>query len=115
MWVRRALVAAAVAGLLLLAWLIWDHDEVMAAIERAPPLPFFAAMAILPALGAPATPLVLLAGASFGIPVALAGCILALAANLALCYWLARSGLRPKLESMLRRFERIPNFASERK
>lgn len=110
-WVKRIVVAAAVVGLALLVWSIWDHEAVLAWMGRARPLPFFATMAILPAIGAPLTPLFLLAGATFGVRVGLIGSGLALAANLVLCYWIARSSLRARLASLMRRFDyEIPDF-----
>ena len=51
----------------------------------------------VPAIGVPMTPLLLLAGATFGPGIGLLGSLLALALNLTLCYWIAnlmRPGLR---------------------
>jgi hypothetical protein len=58
------------------------------------PLPYFAMMAVLPAIGIPISPLYILAGASFGIAVGLVGSLVALAVNATLCYWIS-SRLRP--------------------
>jgi uncharacterized membrane protein YdjX (TVP38/TMEM64 family) len=111
-WVTRLLIAAAVLLVLFVLWSVWDHQAIMAAIPRAGPLPLFAAMAVLPAVGLPLTPFFVLAGASFGIAVGLVGSAVALGLNLALCYWIARSGMRPRLESMLRRSRyELPDFA----
>ncbi|MGN6110920.1 MAG: hypothetical protein ACTHU0_37815 [Kofleriaceae bacterium] len=110
-WLRRALLVAGAAVVLYLAWAIWKSGAVVDWMRSARPLPFFIALAVLPALGAPITPLFLAAGATFGIHVGLIGTALALAANLALCYWIARSRLRGPLEALLRRFgHALPDF-----
>ena len=78
---------------------------------EAGPLPFFGAMSVLPAVGIPITPFFVLAGATFGVGPGLLGSGVALGLNLTLCYAVARSGLRPRLESLLRRFEyELPHF-----
>jgi uncharacterized membrane protein YdjX (TVP38/TMEM64 family) len=111
MWLRRTLWIAALAGLLYVLWSIWDRDAVMAWVQQAQPLALFTAMALLPALGVPITPFFIVAGASFGVLLGLLGSGLALAANLAMCYWIARSGLQSRLESLLRRFKYdLPDF-----
>jgi uncharacterized membrane protein YdjX (TVP38/TMEM64 family) len=85
-------------------------------LRNARPAPFFAVIALLPAVGVPLTPLFILAGATFGVRLGLVGTWLALAANLALCYWIAQSGLRPRIESLLRRFSyKLPNFKEARR
>jgi uncharacterized membrane protein YdjX (TVP38/TMEM64 family) len=77
---------------------------------QARPLPFFAAVALLTTVGAPITPLFILAGATFGVRMGLIGSGLALAASLVVTYWIAK-GLRPWIESLLRRFHReLPDF-----
>jgi uncharacterized membrane protein YdjX (TVP38/TMEM64 family) len=82
----------------------------MAWMQRARPLPFFAVMAILPAFGAPISPLLLLAGATFGVRLGLVGSLLALAVNVTGCYFLAHL-LRPWISSLLRRSRyNLPNF-----
>ena len=98
------LAIAALAGLLYLLWSNWDSAAILAWKREASPLLFFSALAMLPAFGLPTTPFFLLAGTTFGIPVALLGTFIGLGLNLALCYWIARSGLRPFLERILRRF-----------
>jgi uncharacterized membrane protein YdjX (TVP38/TMEM64 family) len=102
---KYGLAAVAFAGFALLLWSLWDHDAVLAINRQVHPVRFFGAAALLPAIGLPLTPLFLMAGARFGVPVGLLLSLLALAANLALCYWLARSALRPRLVSVLRRFD----------
>jgi uncharacterized membrane protein YdjX (TVP38/TMEM64 family) len=85
-------------------------------IRDAGPLPLFGAMAILPAFGMPLTPFFILAGATFGVARGLLGSGVALALNLALCYWIARSGMRPRLVSLLRRFSyELPDFEEKDK
>jgi uncharacterized membrane protein YdjX (TVP38/TMEM64 family) len=109
--VKRVLAVAASIALALLLWSIWDHEAFLSWMQRARPLPFFSAMAILPAFGIPTTPLCLLAGATFGVRLGLLGSAGALAANLALCYWIAR-WMRPRLASLLRRFDyELPDIA----
>ena len=76
-------------------------DRGMGLIRSAGPWVFFAAMAVLPAAGAPLMAFTLSAGEAFGPQLTLPGVIaLALAmiaVNLALTYWLARYALRPLL------------------
>jgi uncharacterized membrane protein YdjX (TVP38/TMEM64 family) len=74
-------------------------------------LPFFGGMALAPMFGMPITPLFVVAGATFGRRLGLIGSAAALAANLALCYWIARSRLRPWLVRLMRRFDyELPDF-----
>src|SRR5262245_52079032 len=103
MKVRYALAGAALVGLALLLGSIWDHDAALDWLAQARPLPFFVALAILPAIGAPLSPFFLLAGVSFGILLGLIGSGVALALNLALCYWIAHGSVRDRLRSLLRR------------
>jgi uncharacterized membrane protein YdjX (TVP38/TMEM64 family) len=99
------------AALALIAWWSWDRDLITRWKRTASPLPFFIGMALAPAFGFPSTPLFVLAGATFGRRMGLIGSGLALAANLTLCYWIARSGLRPWLVRLLRRFDyELPDF-----
>jgi uncharacterized membrane protein YdjX (TVP38/TMEM64 family) len=108
---KRIPVVLAVAGLVLVSWWAWHTEAMMGWKLVAGPLPFFGAMAILPAVGLPVTPFFVLAGATFGVGLGLLGSGVALGVNLALCYAIARSGLRPRLESLLRRFEyELPQF-----
>lgn len=105
---RRGLVAR-VCGVALLAafvvflWIRWDYAALMAWKEEAGPIPFFAALAVLPAFGVPTTPFYVAAGVLFGVAGGLAGSALSLSLNLLLCYWIAHSGLKGWLESMLRK------------
>ena len=82
-------------------------DQTLALMREAGPGIFFAAMAVLPAVGFPISPFWLTAGpvfaGQFGLPVVIACCGAALAANLAITYWLARYALRPPLVWLVRR------------
>ncbi len=79
--------------------------EGMAVIQKAGPWAFFAAMAILPAVGAPLLAFVLPAAPAFSGQLGLGGVILAcgaaLAVNLTLTYWVARYALRPWVERLV--------------
>jgi uncharacterized membrane protein YdjX (TVP38/TMEM64 family) len=76
----------------------------------ARPLPYFATVALLTAIGAPITPFSIIAGATFGVRTGLVGSGLALAASLTVTYWIAHQ-VRPWIESLLRRFGReLPHF-----
>lgn len=104
--VRRIMVlagAVVIAALGAWIWLAWDRESFLAWKREAGPAPFFTALAIMPMFGFPTTPFFLMAGATFGVVVGLAGSALSLAVNLALCYWIARSGLRRVLEAWLAR------------
>ncbi|MFW6258468.1 MAG: VTT domain-containing protein [Halochromatium sp.] len=105
------LIGALAIALLLALWLFWNHERILDWKREADPLSFFLLMAVLPALGFPITPLFVLAGAVFGTLLGLLGSLLALAANLVLCHWIAHSGLRPYLERLLARTRyRLPSF-----
>jgi uncharacterized membrane protein YdjX (TVP38/TMEM64 family) len=109
-WVRRALPVAGAAAVLLAAWLAWDREALSVWRREAGPLPFFAAMALVPAIGVPITPFFVMAGAMFGTQLGLLGSWLALGLNLAGCYGIARR-MRPRLESLMRRFDyELPHF-----
>lgn len=110
-WIRRALTALALVLVAYLVWSIWDYEALMGWMARARPIPFFIAMAVLPALAFPFTPLYMLAGATFDTRIALAGTALALAANLLFCYAVGRSRLRPRVMSLFARFGyELPDF-----
>jgi uncharacterized membrane protein YdjX (TVP38/TMEM64 family) len=90
---------------------VWDQQALMAWIGRASPIKFFTLMALLPALGVPITPFFVLAGATFGARIGVLGSLVALAANLTGCYWIARR-IRPLVESLLKRYQyRLPEGA----
>jgi uncharacterized membrane protein YdjX (TVP38/TMEM64 family) len=114
-WTKRLLAALGLGVLVLVVASVWDHDAIMRWKENAGPLPFFGAMAVLPAVGIPITPFFVLAGATFGVWPGLLGSGIALGLNLTLCYVVARSGLRPRLESILRRFDyELPDFGARK-
>lgn len=87
-------------------------------IQNAGPVAFFAAMAVLPALGAPLSAFSLTAGSVFGPQLGM-GCVVALAllaitVNMALTYFLARHALRPLLEKLFTRLNyRLPQAGAE--
>ncbi len=68
-------------------------------LRAAGPLVFFAAMAVLPAFGFPLAPFTLIAGPVFGpqlgVGPTIACAVAAVAANVAMSYWLAAGALRP--------------------
>lgn len=112
-WVRRAVAAAALIVVLFVLWSAWDREAIMAWKEDAGPLLFFASMAVLPALGVPISPFFILAGATYGLRLGLLGSGIALAANLAMSYWVAR-GMQGRLDALLRRFGyELPDFAEK--
>jgi len=102
-WVKPLLTVIGLVGALIVVVSAWDGEAIAAWKRDASPLRYFAAMAILPALGVPFSPLFILAGATFGNQIGLLGSGLALGVNLALCYWIARR-MRRRLEPLLRRF-----------
>ena len=82
------------------------------------PLPFFTAMALLPAAGFPVMVFSLSAGVLFapqiGLGWVIVGVLVSLGVNLALTYWLARYALRPLLEGLIRKFGYgLPQVAKE--
>lgn len=107
----KCVMGLALAGMVYLLWSAWDHEAFLRWKEEAGPVPFFAAMAVLPAIGFPVTPFFILAGATFGVVLGLGGSLLALLVNFSLCFWLARSGLRPRISRLLERFGvDLPDF-----
>lgn len=113
--VLRGLAALAVVGVLALLWLRWDQAAFLAWKQQVGLLPYFLLMAVLPAFGLPITPFFIVAGATFGIAIGLAGSLLALALNLSLAYWIAQTGLRRFVLALLKRFEvSAPDFADRR-
>ncbi len=101
---------AVIAVSVLLVWIFRDELgdlDVKAAVDWIAsfgPVPFFVAMSILPCLWAPVSPFLLLAGALYDLPVAIAGCALALTANQAFCWLLAGKLFRPLFERLAHRF-----------
>jgi len=87
-------------------------------IRGAGPWAFFAAMTILPALGAPLLGFTIPAGDAFAsrmtLPGVIAAALAAIALNLALTYWLARFALRPFVARLLERHGyRVPRVTPE--
>ena len=86
-------------------------------IRAAGPLAFFAAMAVLPAVGVPLLAFMLPAGTlfgeRFGLPVVVAYSLAAITFNMVLTYWLARWALRPLLARLVDRLGyKLPQVAS---
>lgn len=110
-WARRAGIAALVVAIGYLVFTIWDREALTRWMNEASPVPFFIAMAVLPLVGVPLTPFMIVAGATFGIWVGLIGSLAAIAANLCLAYMIAHSKLRPRIVALFERFDYdIPDF-----
>ncbi len=104
-----------ILSLLLVFVVFWDQSAFLAWKQNAGAIPFFAALAILPATGIPTTPFFLLAGATFGLRTGLIGTALAVAVNLALCYLLAQSVLRQLITTALAKFDyEIPELETDK-
>jgi len=115
-WFLGGVGVVLVGALLVLLWKAYDHEAVMAWFREAHPLPYFAAAAVLPIFGVPMAPFFILAGATFGRWPGLIGAEIALGVNLVLCYWIAHSGLRRWLISLLHRFgHELPTFSETNK
>ncbi|MCG6116661.1 MAG: VTT domain-containing protein [Aquimonas sp.] len=111
----KVLAALLLVALLVLLWSRWDQEAFIAWKQQVGVLPFFALMAVLPALGVPITPFFIVAGATFGFATGLSGSLIALAANLSLSYWLAQTGLRRPALRLAQRFDmRLPDFDGRR-
>ena len=95
------------AALTVLAPILALFDHLAAALSAAGPLPFFIAMALLPAVGVPMTVFSLTAGTAFapqmGMGAVIAAGLAAVTINLILTYWLARRALRPWLTRLITR------------
>lgn len=101
--------AAVAAATVVLAWLLLRGVDVRGLAEtaiewlrEAGPWVFFAAMAVLPAVGAPLSIFTLVAGPAFGLAVSLPAAAVAMAVNMTLNYWIARRWLRPLVEWFFR-------------
>lgn len=83
------------------------YGQAMEAVRRAGPLAFFSAMAIFPACGVPmltfSLPVGLVFGPTLGMPMVVVWSLVAMTVNLSLTYVLARRGLRPVLEALVKR------------
>ena len=113
--IRLAVAAVVVAVVCLLvlrevgvARLIEWFDLFVATIRDMGPWVFFAAMVVLPAIGAPLMAFNLVAGEAFAPQMTMPGVIVtvaaAIAVNLLLTYWLARYALRPLLTRLVMRY-----------
>jgi uncharacterized membrane protein YdjX (TVP38/TMEM64 family) len=118
-WVKLAVVA--VVLVVIAAVLLREHsprelmdrgqalvDRGMALIRSLGPTMYFSAMVVLPAIGAPMLAFTVPAGELFAAKMTLGGVIavtlVAVAANLALTYWIAHRALRPLVEGILKRY-----------
>jgi len=93
-------------------------DQGMGVIRAAGPVVFFAAMAVLPAVGAPLMAFTLSAGEAFGAQLTMPGVIVTalamIALNLAFTYWLARYALRPWLTNLVNRYGyKVPSITKQ--
>jgi uncharacterized membrane protein YdjX (TVP38/TMEM64 family) len=93
-------------------------DQGMGLIRAAGPVMFFAALAVLPAAGAPLMAFTLSAGEAFGAQLTMPGVIAVvmtmIALNLALTYWLARYALRPLLTGLVTRYGyKVPSITKQ--
>ena len=108
MGVAVAVVAAIILREVGLTRLVEWFDLFVATIRDMGPWVFFGAMVILPAIGAPLMAFNLVAGEAFAPQMSMVGVIIAviaaIAANLALTYWLARYALRPLLTRVVARY-----------
>jgi uncharacterized membrane protein YdjX (TVP38/TMEM64 family) len=96
--------AALVIALVVLLWWGWNQPVVREWKAEASPVPFFIAMALLPAVGMPLTPFFVLAGAAFGTHTGLVGSMAAVAVNLIVCHWVGRGALRTWVARVFSRF-----------
>ena len=121
-WVPLAiLAAAALAGAVLVLRGVDLHvlvERGMGVVRNAGPWAFFAGIALLPAVGAPLLAFTVTAGEAFSplmtMPGVIAATMAAIAANLALTYWLARYALRPFLTGLSARYGyTVPRVSAE--
>jgi len=107
-------VVAVVAALLfktqalaVLHWTAQFLSDIVDAVRRAGPVPYFAAYAILPAFGVPISLFNLTVAPTFAPTLHLGWVIvlsaLCMAFNLSFSYWLARYALRPLVEKLVKR------------
>ena len=93
-------------------------EQALTLLRSAGPVAFFLAMAILPAIGVPASPFTLTAGSAFGptlgMPLVVILCLAAIMVNVVFTYFLARETLRPLLEKLMTRLGyKLPEVAPE--
>jgi uncharacterized membrane protein YdjX (TVP38/TMEM64 family) len=109
-WLLGIVVAVAIVagGVLMRHPLVARMETLMTALRAAGPIPFFIAMALLPAVGFPFAAFTLIAGPVFGptlgVGTVVACTILATSINVALSYWIAAYALRPLVEKVLLHF-----------
>ncbi|MEM9160620.1 MAG: VTT domain-containing protein [Verrucomicrobiota bacterium] len=113
---RRRLAIAGLFGLvgfLVAAFVLWGYREEIKQIDfqawadqvaEKGPIPFFVAMAVLPAAWFPVSPFMIGAGALFEREVAVLGVTLAMSSNMAFCWLLSGKLFRPLFERLLARF-----------
>jgi uncharacterized membrane protein YdjX (TVP38/TMEM64 family) len=90
----------------------WWHDG-LALVSAARPAALFFAIALLPLVGVPASPLLIAAGVRLGTARGYALAMAALLVNFTLGYWLARRWLRGPLTRWLtRRGHTVPRLAA---
>ncbi|NLI82967.1 MAG: VTT domain-containing protein [Deltaproteobacteria bacterium] len=111
---RISSIVGALASAGLMIWILMQHWQTfMAWKAEAGFWPFFAGLAVIPLFGFPVTPLLVLAGATFELLPALAGCALAFGVNLTLSHLLARRYLRNWLTRMANHWQyEIPGVGS---
>jgi uncharacterized membrane protein YdjX (TVP38/TMEM64 family) len=112
---RIASIVGALASVGLLIWVLIQHWQTfMAWKAEAGFWPFFGSVAMLPLIGIPITPLLVLAGVTFELLPSLAGCALAFAVNLTLSRLLGRRLLRNWLVRMAKRRQYVLPSAGSR-
>jgi uncharacterized membrane protein YdjX (TVP38/TMEM64 family) len=113
--VKLVLSIAALAIVLYIAWSLWDHEATTEWLRKAPPLPFFTAMALAPLVGVPVTPFFIMAGAAFGALLAALGSLVALGVNLGISYVIAQT-MRPTLAAAFKHMGyELPDFSAKQK
>ncbi|WP_169928169.1 TVP38/TMEM64 family protein [Labilithrix luteola] len=111
---RRVAGGVLLAAFVAFLWLVWNRGLLTSWQEHANPFVFFSAMAVLPIVGVPVSPLYVVAGVTFDTWIGLLGSLAALAVNLALSFWIARSGLRPHLLRLMTRTGRaLPDLENK--
>jgi len=111
-WFKPAVAVAVGVGVIAL---LLTHIDLRSRFEAvadyfrdAGPVPFFLAMALLPAGGFPLGVFTAMAGPVFGpvlgLPAVIGCSLLAVTANAALSYWIAARALRPLVRRLLHRF-----------
>ncbi|MEZ5274896.1 MAG: VTT domain-containing protein [Opitutaceae bacterium] len=119
--VRLTAVLILLAVLAVASWLAFQYRaalgdwarHVTALVREQGPVPFFTALAFLPAVGLPVSAFYLAAGAVFPLSISVTGTALGLAVNITFTYWMARKWFRGLIERLLRRTRyKIPAVAA---